>query len=148
MLKTYLKNLTLLSSAIALLVGMPTVSLAMAPKKPATTQPKAAPKATSIWEQLNLKPDQKKKIQAIRTARTLAINKELDAKQKATFDQLRAKNNLSNTFKGINLNPTQIKNINAARKKANDDLIAVLDSKQKAQLSAYLKQQKSGDAAE
>jgi Spy/CpxP family protein refolding chaperone len=153
MLKTSLKRFSLLASAIALAVTMPTVTLAKTPTKtpvktPAPVEVKPAPAPSkSIWEEMNLKPEQKTKIQGIRAARTRAINKELTEKQKPMFDKLRAKGSLAEALKELDLTPAQAKTINAAVKKANDDVVGVLDKSQKDQLAAYLKQKKS-DMAE
>jgi Spy/CpxP family protein refolding chaperone len=150
MLKTSLKRFSLLASAIALAVTMPTVTMAKTKtpvKTPAPVEMKPAPASKSIWEEMNLKPEQKTKIQGIRGARTRAINKELTEKQKPMFDKLRAKGSLAEALKGLGLTPAQSKTINAAIKKANDDVLGVLDKSQKEQLAAYLKQKKS-DMAE
>jgi Spy/CpxP family protein refolding chaperone len=144
------KRFFLIASAIALVVAMPTVTMAKTPvKTPAKTEmkPAPAPVSKSIWEEMNLKPEQKSKIQGIRAARTRAINKELTEKQKPMFDKLRAKGSLAEALKGLSLTPAQSKTINAAMKKANDDVVGVLDKSQKDQLAAYLKQKKS-DMAE
>jgi Spy/CpxP family protein refolding chaperone len=153
MLKTSLKRFSLFASAIALAVTMPTVTMAKTAAKPVKTpapvemKPAPAPASKSIWEEMNLKPEQKAKIQGIRAARTRAINKELTEKQKPMFDKLRAKGSLAEALKGLSLTPAQAKAINAAVKKANDDVVGVLDKSQKDQLAAYLKQKKS-DMAE
>jgi Spy/CpxP family protein refolding chaperone len=154
MLKTSLKRFSLLASAIALAVTMPTVTMAKTPVKtpvktpaPVEVKPAPAPTSKSIWEEMNLKPEQKAKIQGIRAARTRAINKELTEKQKPMFDKLRAKGSLAEALKGLNLTPAQAKTINGLVKKANDDVLGVLDKSQKDQLAAYLKQKKS-DMAE
>jgi Spy/CpxP family protein refolding chaperone len=144
------KRFSLIASAIALVVAMPTVTMAKTPvKTPAKTEmkPAPAPASKSIWEEMNLKPEQKSKIQGIRAARTRAINKELTDKQKPMFEKLRAKGSLVEALKGLSLTPAQSKTINAAMKKANDDVVGVLDKSQKDQLAAYLKQKKS-DMAE
>jgi Spy/CpxP family protein refolding chaperone len=144
------KRFFLIASAIALVVAMPTVTMAKTPvKTPAKTEmkPAPAPVSKSIWEEMNLKPEQKSKIQGIRAARTRAINKELMDKQKPMFEKLRAKGSLAEALKGLSLTPAQSKTINAAMKKANDDVVGVLDKSQKDQLAAYLKQKKS-DMAE
>jgi Spy/CpxP family protein refolding chaperone len=144
------KRFFLIASAIALVVAMPTVTMAKTPvKTPAKTEmkPAPAPVSKSIWEEMNLKPEQKSKIQGIRAARTRAINKELTDKQKPMFEKLRAKGSLAEALKGLSLTPAQSKTINAAMKKANDDVVGVLDKSQKDQLAAYLKQKKS-DMAE
>jgi Spy/CpxP family protein refolding chaperone len=152
MLKTSLKRFSLLASAIALAVTMPTVTMAKTktPVKtpaPVEMKPAPAPASKSIWEEMNLKPEQKMKIQGIRGARTRAINKELTDKQKPMFDKLRAKGSLMEALKGLSLTPAQSKAINGLVKKANDDVLGVLDKSQKDQLAAYLKQKKS-DMAE
>jgi Spy/CpxP family protein refolding chaperone len=153
MLKTSLKRFSLIASAIALTVTMPTVTLAKTktpaktPAPPVEMKPAPAPASKSIWEEMNLKPEQKAKIQGIRGARTRAINKELTEKQKPMFEKLRAKGSLTEALKGLSLTPAQAKTINAAVKKANDDVLGVLDKSQKDQLAAYLKQKKS-DMAE
>jgi hypothetical protein len=152
MLKTSLKRFSLIASAIALAVTMPTATMAKTktPVKtpaPVEMKPAPAPASKSIWEEMNLKPEQKTKIQGIRAMRTRAINKELTEKQKPMFEKLRAKGSLAEALKGLDLTPAQAKMINAAVKKANDDVVGVLNKSQKDQLAAYLKQKKS-DMAE
>jgi hypothetical protein len=158
MFKTSLSRFSLVASAIALtVVSMPSISMAkdkpdtmMA--KPATEMkaaPKAAaPKAGSIWDQMNLTTAQKNKIQVIRSTRTKAINAILNKDQKAKYEKLRGtKTTLSSAMQSLGLSGDQSKKVSAAAKQATDDLLKVLDGKQKSQLSAYLKQQK-GAAAE
>jgi hypothetical protein len=157
MFKTSFSRFSLIATAIALVITVPSVSAAK--DKPGRMMAKsatemkaapktAAPKAGSIWEQMNLTTPQKNKIQGVRTARTKAINAILNKDQQTKYEKLRGtKISLSSAMQSLGLSADQSKQVSAAAKKATDDLLAVLDGKQKSQLSAYLKQQK-GAAAE
>ena len=100
------------------------------------TTPAARKAAPSIWEQLNLTKEQKGKIQAIRTKRTIAISKVLNKDQKATFDKLRGKKKVMDMFTELKLDANQQKAIKAALQQANNDILLVLTPDQKKKLSA------------
>jgi hypothetical protein len=161
MFKPSFSRFSLITTAMAFtVVSMPGISMATDKTKTKTgtmtaktemkaAAPKAAaPKAGSIWEQMNLTSAQKNKIQGIRAARTKAINAILNKDQQAKYEKLRANRaTLSYAMQSLDLNADQSKKISAVAKKATNDLLLALDSKQKSQLSTYLKQQK-GAAAE
>ena len=123
-----------LMGAIALNAVTPTLMSAKdAPKTTTSATKKAAP---SIWEQLNLTKEQKGKIQAIRSKRTMTISKVLNKDQKATFDRLRGKKKVMDMFTELKLDANQQKAIKAAIQQANQDILLVLNPDQRKQLSA------------
>jgi Spy/CpxP family protein refolding chaperone len=126
-----------LMGAIALNAITPTLTPAKDTPKAATpTAPAAKKAASSIWEQLNLTKEQKGKLQAIRTKRTLTISKVLNKDQKAIFDKLRGKKKVMDMFTELKLDANQQKLVKAALQQANKDIILVLTPDQQKQLSA------------
>ena len=123
-----------LMGAIALNAVTPT--LTPAKDVPKTITPTAKKAAPSIWEQLNLTKEQKGKLQAIRTKRTITISKVLNKDQKVTFDKLRGKKKVMNMFTELKLDANQQKLVKAAIQQASKDIILVLTPDQQKQLSA------------
>ena len=126
-----------LMGAIALNAVTPTLVSAKDTLKAATSTAKKA--APSIWEQLNLTKEQKGKIQAIRTKRTITISKVLNKDQKAIFDKLRGKKRVMDMFTELKLDVNQQKTVKAAIQQANKDILLVLNPEQRKQLSARKK---------
>ncbi len=124
--------------AIALNVVTPTLTSAKdaAKQAPQAATPTARKAAPSIWEQLNLTKEQKGKLQALRTKRTITISKVLNKDQKATFDKLRGKKKVMDMFTELKLDVNQQKLVKAAIQQANKDIILVLTPEQQKQLSA------------
>ena len=123
-----------LMGAIALNAVTPT--LISAKDTPKATTPATRKAAPSIWEQLNLTKEQKGKIQAIRTKRTITISKVLNKDQKAIFDKLRGKKKVIDMFIELKLDANQQKTVKAALQQANKDMLLVLNPDQRKQLSA------------
>ena len=126
-----------LVGAIALNAITPTLISAQGTPKTASPAAPATKKAKpSIWEQLNLTKEQKGKLQAIRTKRTLTISKVLNKDQKAIFDKLRGKKKVIDMFTELKLDVNQQKTVKAALQQANKDMLLVLNPEQRKQLSA------------
>ena len=123
-----------LMGAIALNAATPTVTPAKDTAKAATLAAKKT--APSIWEQLNLTKEQKGKLQAIRTKRTLTISKVLNRDQKAIFDKLRGKKKVMDMFTELKLDANQQKLVTSAVQQANKDILLVLTPDQLKQLKA------------
>jgi Spy/CpxP family protein refolding chaperone len=109
---------------------------------PAATMKKKKQAEPSIWEQLKLDETQKKQLAGIRTTRTNAISKVLNADQKAKFSQLRRKQKLSAIISQLNLDANQKKAVNDANKQAQEAILKILNPTQKTQLNAYLSKNK------
>ena len=123
-----------LMGAIALNAVTPTLTPAKDTIRAAA--PTAKKSAPSIWEQLNLTKEQKGKLQAIRTKRTLTISKVLNKDQKAIFDKLRGKKKVMDMFTELKLDANQQKLVTSAVQQANKDILLVLTPDQLKQLKA------------
>lgn len=123
-----------LMGTIALNVVTPTVTPAKETAKAATPAAKKA--APSLWEQLNLTKEQKGKLQAIRTKRTITISKVLSKDQKVTFDKLRGKKKMMAILMELKLDTNQQKSVKAAVQQANKDILLVLTPDQLKQFNA------------
>ena len=129
-------KLTALGLMGAIALNAVTPALISAKDTPKTATPAAKKAAPSIWEQLNLTKEQKGKLQAIRTKRTITISKVLNKDQKAIFDKLRGKKKVIDMFIELKLDANQQKTVKAALQQANKDMLLVLNPDQRKQLSA------------
>ena len=134
----FIQSLKLVALGLMGAIALNAVTPTLTPAKdvPKTITPTAKKAAPSIWEQLNLTKEQKGKIQAIRTKRTITISKVLNKDQKVTFDKLRGKKRVMNMFTELKLDANQQKLVKAAIQQASKDIILVLTPDQQKQLSA------------
>ncbi len=147
----FVTRLSLCLMALPLVTALPTLLLSShaAIAAPADTMQMAPQKRGNLLEELQLTSTQKQKIQALRSARTRAINKVLTPAQRTKFEQARKSGmKMGQSLKSLGLSADQNKKILEILKKSQQELRNILTKPQQQKLDAAMKRQGNTTAVE
>ncbi len=102
-----IKRLFVLATIVAIVLFLPTIALA-APAKLDITKSAIVAQSANLTSKINLTPQQRQQLQAVRQRRNRDIQAMLDSSQRAKLAKtLHAGNNLNQALETLNLQPDQ-----------------------------------------